>query len=273
MRVIFLGRKRAALDAYDWLVSGGHQVLPVVPRQSEPSWAARPTFAAGIADRGAKALTQRDVLSGLREGAEASRCEFAGNGVDLVVSYLFPEKVQAALLELPSLGAVNFHPAPLPEYGGLAGYNQAILEGATRYGATAHYMVEEFDRGSIIEREMFGIDPERETALSLEGRTRPAMLCLFKRVMERFGTDGRLPAREQEGTRYVDRAESEALKLIDLDRDSPADIARKVRAFWFPPYHGAKVRVGGREFTLVSEEILAELAELIHNPGPGGGAQ
>ena len=50
---------------------------------------------------------------------------------------------------------INFHPAPLPDYGGRNIAYHAILNKESHFGATIHYMNEEFDGGDIIETRKF----------------------------------------------------------------------------------------------------------------------
>ena len=38
------------------------------------------------------------------------------------------------------------------------------------------------------------------------------------------------------------------------------DLARKLRAFWYPPWPGAVIEVDGRRLTLVDDALLAEVA-------------
>ena len=47
---------------------------------------------------------------------------------DLGVSILYWRKLESTFLDAPRLGIINFHPAPLPDYKGTAGYNMAILD-------------------------------------------------------------------------------------------------------------------------------------------------
>ena len=49
----------------------------------------------------------------------------------------------------------------------------------------------------------------------------------------------------------------EAMKEIK-DGD---DVSRKVRAFWFPPYDGAFVKINDKKFTLVDNFILSTLSD------------
>jgi methionyl-tRNA formyltransferase len=60
--------------------------------------------------------------------------------------------------------------------------------------------------------------------------------------------------------RYVSRADFEKLRRIQPD-DSAEIIARKIRAFWYPPNSGAAVVIDGKEFTLIDKNILDSLAD------------
>jgi methionyl-tRNA formyltransferase len=266
MRAVFLGRKSLALSALDCLTQRGWDVMPVVSKRPEPDWAVRPTFHEGVEARDHRLVTQADVnglLASDERGSPAS--DFLSQPVDLVVSFLFPERVRAPLLMLPKLGAINFHPAPLPEYGGMAGYNLAVLEGQTSYGVTAHIMTEQFDSGPILRIRRFPIAAHVRTAFDLEAQTRSELLALFFDLVEEIESLGELPhAEPQISTRYVSAGDLDDLKRLDLGRESAETLSRKVRAFWYPPFDGAYIEVDGRRYTLLDEEILAELGHLWH---------
>ena len=68
---------------------------------------------------------------------------------------------------------------------------------------------------------------------------------------------------ENSGGLYLTAKELEELKIVDPEKDSSEEIDRKIRAFFFPPHHGAKIILAGKEYTLVNKEILEHLAKLI----------
>jgi methionyl-tRNA formyltransferase len=195
-----------------------------------------------------------DCLSGKRR--RSVRLE----NLDFVVSYLFWKKIGSSLLALPSQGAINFHPAPLPDLRGLGGYNVAILERMRSYGVSAHFMAESIDAGDIIRTRRFAIRPDQETAFSLERRSMEEMLKLFVDVMKIPSRGRPLPRRPQGKGRYIDRAEFERMRRIMPD-DSAEVVERKCRAFFYPPHGGAFVEVGGREFTVLSPYLLSIIGE------------
>jgi methionyl-tRNA formyltransferase len=49
--------------------------------------------------------------------------------------------------------------------------------------------------------------------------------------------------------------------------DAPELTARRVRAFWYPPYEGAVMEVEGERYTLVDGAILEEVASRLRAAG------
>lgn len=241
-RVLFLGRKKYGAKALEWLVRQGWDVIGVVTDNDQ---ILSPT--AKIARKlGVKLYEYPEVC---RKAAERSIT------FDLGVSYVYWNRIKPALIEIPKLGFVNFHPAPLPELKGTGGYNIAILEGHDSYGVSAHYVDKDIDTGPIIEVKRFPINSSNHTALSLEQFSHSKMLKLFHKTLTRVKEQGTLHCEHQTGGRYVTRDEMEALK----DLQTNDDIEKKIRAFWYPPYDGARIEINGKRYTLINREILESL--------------
>ena len=183
------------------------------------------------------------------------------DGVDLAVSYLYPRLMRASVIRDPRLGCINFHPAPLPKYRGVAPYSRAILDGESTYGVSVHFVDEDFDSGDLIEVTAFEIDPTQVTALALERRASCELFELFRRVLADIKAGRPLPRVPQRGSRfiYTSKGDLERLRAVDVN-DSAEVISRKIRAFFFPPHGGAFLKLDGREFTLLDDERLAEIA-------------
>ena len=186
--------------------------------------------------------------------------------VDLVLSFLFWKRIQAPLIDLPRLGCLNFHPAPLPDMRGLGGYNVAILEGFTEWGVSAHFVDAEFDTGDLVQVDRFEIDAGSETALSLDLRSQERLLGVFRSVVDRAAAAEQLPRERQGEGRDVSRAEFEELRRVRPD-DPPELLARRIRAFWYPPHDGATLEVAGRTVTLVDRRLLEEAAVVYRAAG------
>lgn len=244
IRVLFAGRKRVSAELLETIAKDGRFTIVGVLTDNHLPVSPTSDVAREI---GLPILNFKEVVQ-----AESALA------FDLIISVLYWRKLPVSLINRAPLGAINFHPAPLPEYKGCAGYNLAILHGRHDWGVTAHYMVEGIDEGGIIEVASFPIDYDRETAQSLERTSLNHLRDQVLRVVDQVAhARAMLPTQPNVGGRYVSRAEMEAMKKI-LPGD---DVPRKVRAFWFPPYHGAYIEMNGERFTLVSQPILMDLAE------------
>jgi methionyl-tRNA formyltransferase len=243
--------KRSAVRALDWLVERGVEVPAVVAPKPEPELhdSQRLDLAA---ERHGLALMSEDELYAAPP-----------DGVDVVVSFLFWNLIREPLLSLGSIGCLNFHPAPLPDYRGVGGYNVAILEGLPEWGVSCHFVDERFDTGDLVEVERFAIDAEGETAFSLDLKSQEHLVSLFERVMQQALDGDSLPRSPQGEGRYVTRAEFDELRMVRPGDD----LSRKLRAFWYPPWPGATIEVDGRRLTLVDEQLLGQVAASYRDAG------
>ena len=251
MKAIFMGKnKRSAAQALDHLVRAGLEVSAVVAPEPEPHTHEAQRLDL-VAERHGLSLTDDESLYA---AAAAGRL----GDVDLIVSFLFWKRLREPLISLPRMGCLNIHPAPLPDMRGLGGYNVAILEAFREWGVSAHFVDEAFDTGDLVAVERFPIDPDRETAYSLDVMTQERLFQLFREVVDRLVAGEELPRTPQGEGRYVSREDLEEMRRVRPGDDLP----RKLRAFWYPPHPGATIEVDGRELTLVDEPLLRELAEL-----------
>ena len=183
------------------------------------------------------------------------------SGLDCVISFLFWKKIKKPLLAFPKIGAFNFHPGLLPEFRGRRGYNFAILEDFTEYGATAHWMTENFDMGDIIKTEIVPIEPS-ETALSLEKKTQTALMQLLQSVVSMLKAESLYPEfhKKAEGPQL-----EEMIQAMAVDTNDSAELTeRRIRAFWYPPHTGATISINNKQYTLVDQSSLKTLGEYLH---------
>jgi methionyl-tRNA formyltransferase len=246
MKILFMGRKAVSAAALRYLCDRGD--VEVVGVLTDNHLDVSPT--SDVARRhDLRIFSFDEALAAVDSGS----LKF-----DLGISILYWRKLRGGFLSVPACGTINFHPAPLPEYKGTAGYNLAILQSLDEWGVTVHYMDAEIDTGKIIEVAKFPIDRDSETVASLERTSSEVLFELFVKTTDRIiATRSLLPAMPNKGGVYVSRAEMEAMKKIVPGDDVP----RKVRAFWYPPYDGAYVEMDGKKFTLVDQDILRSLAD------------
>ena len=250
--IVLLGSKPAAAVALSVLVERGWDVRHVVvARNFDLSW------------YGGESVEERAEANGIPvvEQHELPRSEPA----DFVVSFQFRNLVKPEVLALARRAALNFHAAPLPEFGGFAYYNVAILESVETYGCSCHHMDEGFDTGPLLAVREFPVDIGSETAYSLERRAQEEMLRLFVDVCRLAESGEPLPSTEQDPRRkrYLNRETLEGMKAIPADADAET-IDRYARAFWYPPYECAHTTVNGTRVEVVPEVARRELGPLMH---------
>jgi methionyl-tRNA formyltransferase len=252
MRVVFMGKsKRSAVRALDWLVAHGAEVAAVVAPEPDDLTHERQRLDLAARRHGLPELTEAELYSD------------PPADVDVVVSFLFWNLIREPLISLGRVGCLNFHPAPLPDYRGVGGYNVAILDGLSSWGVSCHFVDDHFDTGDVVDLERFPIDRDAETAFSLDLESQEHLVGLFARVMQRVLDGEELPRAPQGEGRYVSRAEFEELRVVRPGDD----LDRKLRAFWYPPWPGAVVDVDGRRLTLVDERLLADAAAAYREAG------
>ena len=132
VRVVFMAQgKRSAARALDWLAVEGVDVVAVVAARAGRVHARR---AAGGPRRRAPRAAARL--------ARRSCTPSPPGDVDLVISFLFWNRIREPLISLGRVGCLNFHPAPLPDLRGVGGYNVAVLEGLREWGVSCHFVDE-----------------------------------------------------------------------------------------------------------------------------------
>jgi len=185
--------------------------------------------------------------------------------VDFVISYMFRFLVKEDVCSLAKRAAVNFHAGPLPKYGGWAFYNLAILEDAKEYGCTCHYMDNNFDTGALLKVNTFKINAKNETAISLERKTQEEMVRLFNDFCILVESNEALPCTIQnpEEMRYLSFKEFDKLKEIPINADEET-VQRYARAFWYPPYDCAYIKLNNTIVEVVPNIAKEEIAKKFH---------
>jgi methionyl-tRNA formyltransferase len=244
MKICFMGRKKVGRLALEWLLDGEHEVVAVL---TDDHLAVSPT----------RDLAREAGIPIYRYESAREALRVGDLTYDVGVSMLYWRILREEFLAHPPRGTINFHPAPLPDFRGTAGYNVAVLRGLREWAVSAHFIDPGIDTGPIIRTRRFAIDVQAETAQSLERKSQIELLELFRGVMQDVFDGKPLSTEPNVGGQYISRDEMEAMKVV---RDGD-DIDRKIRAFWFPPYDGAVVELGGKRYTLVNREILESLAD------------
>ncbi len=262
MRVIYMGRKPIACEGLRFLIEKGINVVVVVaPPKGQYVYGENSLV--DTAEYYGIPIASDEELYGYPEKQRVKEYEFDLTDIDLVISFLFWKRIKKPLIDLPKIGCINIHPAPLPDFRGFAPYSFAIYENLPYWGATAHFVDESFDTGSIIKTLEFDINPTEETAFSLQQKGHKFALQLFKEVITEALEKGTLMGTPQSQGRYMSKDDFERLRQIQSS-DTAEEIEKKIRAFWCPPCPGATVEINGTEYTLINEKILREISNAGH---------
>ncbi|WP_271397044.1 formyltransferase family protein [Salinicoccus roseus] len=262
MNVLFLGRKHWSTLALKHLIEKNYNIIGVVGRPKNETGREAVGCLATFAEENNIPFYEYKEACSLIDSVNNT---FNHEKVDVIVSYLFWGKIKKNFLDIASLAPINFHPAPLPEYQGLGGYNAAILDDKDFYGVSAHVMSEDIDAGDILSIKKFEIT-NKETAFSLEQKSMVKLLELFKEIFsDDLKTYIEKKYKNEVGLgRYINKKQFETMKYINPN-DSQELIDKKIRAFWYPPYEGAKVKVGNKYYTIIGQDLLDEISNKYHD--------
>lgn len=168
------------------------------------------------------------------------------------IGYLFEQKIPAIEFT-KNKHWLNFHPGPLPEMGGRNLAYHAILHNMKQFGATIHWMDENFDTGPIIECQRFDIE-KKHTAEDLVRISHDILENLFRKYIPMLfrGELNRWDYQARETITYYKR--NQIINRIPIGWDTE----RLIRALYCPPYYPYVV-VGGKRYKLVQDgEFLDE---------------
>lgn len=167
---------------------------------------------------------------------------------DLLVSVGFDHLVPPDVLNVPSQGAVNLHPALLPHNRGKSPNVWSLVEG-TPAGVTLHYMDESFDTGEIIAQREVEMD-FTDTGKTLHRRLEGAQFDLFTDAWPAIEAGGVETTPQDESTGEYHSVE-DFQQLCELDPNEEIrvkDFLDRLRALTFPPFDNAHIEVDGETY-------------------------
>lgn len=246
--VFFTKPKPVTLECLRYLVEQGEELLGVIV-YDKPSYAGSP-FTLYCKENGVP----------LFDASEADGCFEKNLGeIDMVYCSTFPKRLKREWLEAAKIAAVNFHSAPLPEYRGAFCYNFAFLNQEKEYGITCHFLAEQIDEGDIIEVVKFPYDFEKGSLEELVSLSNQHLYRLFCKTYQHFKSGEKVAGQPQDGGTYYSRRDFEREKEVHPGESEELTL-RRIRAFWYPPYEGAYIRLGGEKVFLVPERQYKALA-------------
>jgi methionyl-tRNA formyltransferase len=264
MRCILAGNERIGYECLKILIEEKQQMVGVITDSSnsktklENSRIKCLAKQAGIKLYEIEDINHPDFIEELRELQP-----------DVLFNIAFIQLYKAPILVVPRLGCINFHPGPLPKYGGSNGWVWAIIHGENEYGVTFHYMKEKIDTGHIIGFVRFQIAKD-ETGLSLLIKCYEHGVALFRTTLANIVEDAVVPVPQDLSLRsyYYNKVPYEG--LIDTTW-SAAKICDFVRAMDFSPFRNplspAMVTFNGARLIVEKARILESAVKQCSEPG------
>jgi methionyl-tRNA formyltransferase len=211
-----------------WLLDQGEDVALVYTHPDDPK---ETRWFDSVRDLALSRGVVVRTVETLDDASEIERVRAAAP--EFLFSFYFRRMIPPALLAIPRRGALNMHGSLLPQFRGRAPINWAILKGATKTGATLHYMTEKPDAGDLVDQEAVPIGPD-DDVLTVAKRVGDAAVKLLARAWPRLkaGTAQRFPQDLAHGSYYGGRRPEDGV----IDWGAPAkeihDLVRAVTRPW-----------------------------------------
>ena len=159
------------------------------------------------------------------------------------------------ILEVPTLGCINIHPALLPKYRGRYSTAHAIFNGESRTGVTLHWLDEGIDSGPIISQKIIKIESS-DTAKILWEKFCSEGERLFEEFLELWVSGNKIPSIIQDenlATYYPKGLPNDG----EIDWSwSGEKIRNFIRAMTFEPFPPAQFRIGEKNMVVVDEKYF-----------------
>ena len=121
---------------------------------------------------------------------------------DLAILAFVTDIIPEALLSVPSIGTLCYHPSLLPRHRGASGINWAIIQGDTRTGLTIFWVDKGIDTGPILLQKEVEIGPDDTTGSLYFSTLFPMGIDAIMEAVEliRKGKAPRIPQDESKAT-------------------------------------------------------------------------
>ena len=162
MRVVFMGTPAFAVPSLRRLIADGHEVVAVFTQPDKPKNRGMKLILTPVKEAAMEAGIPVFQPQSVRD--EAVLEEIRQMKPELLAVAAYGKILPEALLQIPTVAAVNVHSSLLPKYRGAAPINWAILNGDEETGVTIQHLGVELDAGDIITVRKTPIDPQEDAA-------------------------------------------------------------------------------------------------------------
>ena len=153
MRIIIVGQGPFGEKVLDTLIRQGEDIIGVFCPKDK-----RGEAMAAAAERSDVALFRPDKMKDAQV-----REAYLDLNPDLVILAFVTDLIPEALLDIPPIGTICYHPSLLPRHRGASGINWAVIQGDTHTGLTILWVDKGIDTGPILLQKEVEILPDDTT--------------------------------------------------------------------------------------------------------------
>ncbi|OGM92639.1 methionyl-tRNA formyltransferase [Candidatus Wolfebacteria bacterium RIFCSPLOWO2_01_FULL_47_17b] len=232
---IFFGSPRFAEIVLRGLLDAGHVPVAVVCNPDCPvgrKGIITPPPVKLLAQKHGIPVIQTTVIPDLIRNLDS---RFRGNdrffGIVAAYSRILPAEVIAFFPK----GIIGVHPSLLPKYRGATPIQSAILAGEAETGVTLYLIDEKMDHGPMLTNSVYHI-PNAASYTELEQELAKAGAELLVKTITDYLLDGKIIPQEQDHKKatFTKKFKTED-GLVDLGKDDPISVYRKIRALSHEP--------------------------------------
>lgn len=149
--------------------------------------------------------------------------------LDFFVVAAYAKIIPAEILKIPKLGIIGVHPSLLPKYRGATPIQSVILNGEKETGVSLYLMDEKMDHGEIIATRVLPI-ANRVSYETLMRELAEISSNLLIKTIPNFINKKIIPTKQNHAQATFTKKFETIDGLVDLAKDDPMTIDRKVRA-------------------------------------------
>lgn len=250
MKYIFFGTPNFAAIILGKLIDANMPPVLVVCNPDRPVGRKKilsPPPTKAIAEQSGILILQPEKLSDVSG-------QLSDAGAEFFVVAAYAKIIPHDILNIPRRGVIGVHPSLLPKYRGPSPIQQAILEGEKETGVTLYLLDEKVDHGPILTADNLQLTTDYNYETLEEKLARMAGELLVG-ILPKY-IEGKIQLQEQDHTKatFTKKFITED-GFVDLSKDDPEIIARKIRAL--NPEPGVYTIQNGKRLKLLEVKMLA----------------
>lgn len=247
MKYAFFGTPEFARIVLEELIAGGFPPALVVCNPDQPLGRKKI-----ITPPPTKVLAKENEISVAQPETKESIINYLSNGFDFFVVAAYSKILPKNIIDLPKLGIIGVHPSLLPKYRGATPIQSAILAGETETGTTLFMIDEKVDNGPILATYNLQLTTNDNYEALMEKLAHLSGKLLVETLPKFIA--GKIKPQEQDhdSATFTKKFTSEDA-FVDLDKDDPVMIERKVRAL--NPEPGVWTTKDGKRMKILKAEL------------------